>query len=69
MTEFRNWGAAVEDKPQQQCNAMKAVLPNVADVAKLHTPEGPNLASYLSALPEPLEVERNSSALRAVDFE
>ena len=41
----------------------------VADGARLYPLDMPNLASYLLALPEPFETERDSTPLRGIDFE
>lgn len=49
-----------------------AMIVSVADGARLYPLEMPNLASYLLALPEPLEsleTERDTTPLRGVDFE
>ena len=45
-----------------------AMIVSVADGARLYPLEIPNLASYLLALPEPLETERDTTALLGVDF-
>jgi hypothetical protein len=41
----------------------------VADGARLYPLEMPNLANYLLALPEPFEVERDTTPLRGIDFD
>lgn len=49
-----------------------AMIVSVADGARLYPLEMPNLASYLLALPEPLEAletERDTTPLRGVDFD
>jgi prevent-host-death family protein len=49
-----------------------AMIVSVADGARLYPLEMPNLASYLLALPEPLELlatERDTTPLRGVDFD
>ena len=45
-----------------------AMIVSVADGTRLYPLETPNLASYLLSLPEPLETERDTTALRGVDF-
>ena len=45
-----------------------AMIVSVADGARLYPLDMPNLATYLLALPEPLETERDTTALRGVDF-
>ena len=45
-----------------------AMIVSVADGARLYPLEMPNLASYLLALPEPLEIERDTTPLRGIDF-
>lgn len=45
-----------------------AMIVSVADGARLYPLEMPNLASYLLALPEPLETERDTTPLRGIDF-
>ena len=46
-----------------------AMIVSVADGARLYPLEMPNLASYLLALPEPLETERDTTPLRGIDFD
>ncbi len=49
-----------------------AMIVSVADGARLYPLEMPNLASYLLALPEPLEPlesERDTTPLRGIDFD
>ena len=46
-----------------------AMIVSVADGARLYPLEMPNLASYLLALPEPLETERDTTPLRGMDFD
>ncbi|MFM9968641.1 MAG: type II toxin-antitoxin system Phd/YefM family antitoxin [Burkholderiales bacterium] len=45
-----------------------AMIVSVADGARLYPLEMPNLASYLLAMPEPLEIERDTTPLRGIDF-
>lgn len=45
-----------------------AMIVPVADGARLYPLEMPNLANYLLTLPEPLETERDITALRGIDF-
>ena len=46
-----------------------AMIVSVADGARLYPLEMPNLASYLLALPEPMETERDTTPLRGMDFD
>ena len=46
-----------------------AMIVSVADGARLYPLEMPNLASYLLALPQPLETERDTTPLRGMDFD
>jgi prevent-host-death family protein len=46
-----------------------AMIVPVADGARLYPLDMPNLASYLLALLEPLETERDTTPLRGVDFD
>lgn len=46
-----------------------AMIVSVADGARLYPLEMPNLASYLLALPGPLETERDTTPLRGMDFD
>ena len=46
-----------------------AMIVSVADGARLYPLEMPNLASYLLALPEPLETGRDTTPLRGIDFD
>jgi antitoxin Phd len=45
-----------------------AMIVPVADGARLYPLEMPNLANYLLALPDPLEIERDITPLRGIDF-
>ena len=45
-----------------------AMIVPVADGARLYPMEMPNLANYLLSLPEPLETERDTTALRGMIF-
>ena len=45
------------------------MIVSVADGARLYPLEMPNLASYLLALPEPLETERDTTPLRGMAFD
>ena len=45
-----------------------AMIVSVADGARLYQLDMPNLASYLLSLPEPLQTERDTTALRGLDF-
>ena len=46
-----------------------AMIVSVADGGRLYPLEMPNLASYLLALPEPLETGRDTTPLRGMDFD
>jgi antitoxin Phd len=45
-----------------------AMIVPVADGARLYPLEMPNLANYLLALPESLEIRRDATPLRGIDF-
>jgi prevent-host-death family protein len=45
-----------------------AMIVPVADGARLYPLEMPSLANYLMAMPEPLDVERDPTPLRGIDF-
>ena len=46
-----------------------AMIVPVADGERLYPLEMPNLANYLLALPESLEIKRDNTPLRGIDFE
>ena len=46
-----------------------AMIVPVADGERLYPLEMPNLANYLLALPDALEIERDNTPLRGIDFE
>lgn len=45
-----------------------AMIVPIDDGARLYPLEAANLASYLRAMPEPLDVDRDATPLRGVDF-
>lgn len=45
-----------------------AMIVPVADGARLYPLEVPSLANYLMALPEALEIERDTTPLQGIDF-
>ncbi len=45
-----------------------AMIVPIADGARLYPLAASNLASYLLAMPEPLETERDTTPLRGIDF-
>lgn len=64
VTAAENWRPTLVSRHGRPC----AMIVPVADGARLYPLEMPSLANYLLALPEPLETERDTTPLRALDY-